>query len=57
VAVVFMGLFQPAAVLWHLSDGVFDVDEHLRKAWEVFAAALACKPKKRPAGRGKGDTR
>ncbi|MEJ5377314.1 MAG: TetR/AcrR family transcriptional regulator [bacterium] len=36
LALVFLGLFQPAAVLWHLSQGEFDVTRHARRAWEVF---------------------
>ncbi len=36
LALVFLGLFQPAAVLWHLSHGEFDVTRHARRAWEVF---------------------
>lgn len=36
LALVFLGLFQPAAVLWHLSQGEFDVTRHAKRAWEVF---------------------
>lgn len=41
VAVMFLGLVQPAAILWHLSDGAFDVTKHTEKAWQVFRRAIA----------------
>lgn len=40
VALVFLGLFQPAAVIWHLSQGQFDVTRHARKAWEMFRESV-----------------
>lgn len=40
VAVMFLGLIQPAAILWHMSDGRFDVTRHTEKAWKVFRAAI-----------------
>lgn len=40
VALVFVGLFQPAALLWHFSGGRFDISSHARRAWEVFAAGV-----------------
>jgi AcrR family transcriptional regulator len=39
-AVMFLGLVQPAAILWHMSDGKFDVTRHTDRAWKVFAEAL-----------------
>jgi AcrR family transcriptional regulator len=36
VAVLFLGIIQPAALLWHLSGGKFDVTRHAQRAWEVF---------------------
>lgn len=44
VALLFLGLFQPAALLWHLSDGRFDIASHARRAWEVFAAGVRPDP-------------
>jgi len=41
VAVMFLGLIQPAAILWHMSDGRFDVTRHTEKAWKVFRGAIA----------------
>lgn len=40
VAVMFLGMVQPGAILWHLSDGEFDVTKQAEKAWQVFEAAL-----------------
>ncbi len=42
-AAMFLGLIQPAAILWNLSGGEFDVTRHVQKAWPVFCAALARK--------------
>jgi AcrR family transcriptional regulator len=40
ISVMFLGLIQPAAILWHLSDGDFDVTRHVEKAWPIFMAAI-----------------
>jgi AcrR family transcriptional regulator len=40
-AVMFLGLIQPSAVLWHLSDGGFDAARHIERAWPMFCNALA----------------
>jgi AcrR family transcriptional regulator len=40
VAVMFLGLIQPAAILWHMSDGEFDVTQHAERAWKTFVAAI-----------------
>jgi hypothetical protein len=40
VSVLFLGLFQPAAVLSYLSNGRYDVDRHIHRAWPIFKAAI-----------------
>jgi AcrR family transcriptional regulator len=40
VSIMFLGLVQPAGVLWFVTDGRFDVARHLRSAWEVFHDAI-----------------
>ncbi len=40
VAVMFLGLVQPAGVLWHISGGKFDVAEHTTRAWGIFRQAI-----------------
>jgi AcrR family transcriptional regulator len=40
VAVMFLGLVQPAAILWHLSEGAFDLTKHTAQAWRVFRRAI-----------------
>lgn len=40
LAVLFLGLVQPSAILWHLSDGQFDVTKHTQRAWGVFRAGV-----------------
>lgn len=43
VAVMFLGLIQPAAILWHLSGNEFDVTRHVKKAWPVFRDSIAAR--------------
>lgn len=40
LAILFLGLIQPAGVLWTLSDGRFDVTRQAREAWPVFEQAI-----------------
>lgn len=40
VSVMFLGLIQPAAILWNLSGGKFDVTRHVQKAWPIFSSSL-----------------
>lgn len=40
ISVMFLGLVQPPAVLWHLSDGKFDVTKQSKQAWEIFENAI-----------------
>lgn len=40
VAVMFLGLIQPAAILCHMSDGEFDITQHSERAWKIFAGAI-----------------
>ncbi|MFP4175796.1 MAG: TetR/AcrR family transcriptional regulator [Candidatus Brocadiia bacterium] len=39
-AVMFLGMIQPGAILWHLSDGEFDVAQQAEEAWRLFSRAL-----------------
>jgi AcrR family transcriptional regulator len=39
-AVVFLGLIQPAAILWLMSDGKFDLAQHAKEAWRQFRIIL-----------------
>jgi AcrR family transcriptional regulator len=39
-AVMFLGLIQPAAILWLMSDGKFDIDQHAERAWQLFSIML-----------------
>jgi len=40
LSVVFLGLIQPTAILWHLSDGEFDAGKQVEKAWPFFYEAV-----------------
>jgi AcrR family transcriptional regulator len=41
VALLWVGLVQPAAVLWHVSGRQFDVTTHAERAWRLFRAAVS----------------
>ena len=40
-SVMFLGMILPAAVLWNVSEGRFDVMAHAEKAWPAFVRSLA----------------
>ena len=40
-SMMFLGLIQPAAILWNLSGGKFDVTRHVEKSWPFFCSGLA----------------
>lgn len=40
VAVMFLGLVQPPGILWHLSEGRFDVRKQASRGWEMFETAI-----------------
>jgi AcrR family transcriptional regulator len=40
VAVAFFGMIQPAAIIWHLSGGAFDLKHHAESAWRLFYDAV-----------------
>jgi AcrR family transcriptional regulator len=40
LATMFMGLFQPPVLLWHLSNGQFDLIRQVDLAWGTFADAI-----------------
>ncbi len=40
ISMMFLGIVQPAAILWHLSDGGFDVTKHGERAWKIFSKAI-----------------
>jgi AcrR family transcriptional regulator len=44
LAILFLGMIQPASVLWVLSDGQFDVTAQARAAWPVFEQSLSANP-------------
>jgi AcrR family transcriptional regulator len=39
-AMMFMGIIIPAGILWHLTDGGFNVTQHAGRAWQMLYAAL-----------------
>ncbi len=39
-AKMFFGIVQPAALLWHMSEGQFDIETHITGSWAVFSEML-----------------
>jgi AcrR family transcriptional regulator len=40
VAMTLFGIVVPAGILWHLTDGGFDVTRHAQRAWQLFHDAV-----------------
>lgn len=40
VAIMFLGMILPAAVLWNVSEGRFDMIAHVENAWQAFARCI-----------------
>lgn len=40
VSLAFLGMIQPAAILWHLSEGSFDLTGHAERAWRIFLGGI-----------------
>jgi len=47
LAVMFLGLVQPAAILAALSGGAFDAERHAEAAWAVYADAIRARQRGR----------
>ena len=47
LSVMFLGMIQPAVILWLASGGAFDVGGHTAKAWPLFAQMLQPEPNHR----------
>jgi AcrR family transcriptional regulator len=41
IAMLLFGVVVPAGILWHLTEGGFDVTRHAQRSWRLFAAAVA----------------
>jgi AcrR family transcriptional regulator len=44
VATLFLGLIQPGAILWHMSDGAFDVTRDAERGWRLLSETLRTTP-------------
>lgn len=40
IAKMFLGIVQPAALLWHMSGGAYDIEEHVALTWPEFVKAI-----------------
>jgi AcrR family transcriptional regulator len=45
IAIMFLGLFQPSAFLYHLNDGRFDIVKQVDMTWKMFSKAIQRKTK------------
>jgi len=43
VSIMFLGLIQQAGILWHLSNGRFDVTQYGEDAWRIFRECIRAK--------------
>lgn len=43
-AVMFIGMVLPAAVLWNVTEGTFDMSAHAASAWPAFKRCIAAYP-------------
>jgi hypothetical protein len=41
VAMMFLGIVMPAGILWHLTEGGFNVTQHAGRAWKMLREAIA----------------
>ena len=40
-SMMFLGMIIPAGVIWHLSDGGFDLTQHAGRVWKMYQRALS----------------
>jgi AcrR family transcriptional regulator len=40
VAMTLFGIIVPAGILWHLTEGGFDVTHHAQRAWRLFSSSV-----------------
>jgi AcrR family transcriptional regulator len=41
VTMMLFGIIVPAGILWHLTEGRFDVTHHAQRAWQILRGAIA----------------
>lgn len=44
ITMMLFGIIVPAGILWHLTDGGFDVTRHAQRAWQLFDLAVINNP-------------
>jgi AcrR family transcriptional regulator len=40
ITMMLFGIIVPAGILWHLTEGGFDVTRHAQRSWQLFAQAV-----------------
>lgn len=41
IAMMLFGIIMPAGIIWHMTDGAFDVTRHAQQSWRLFVSAAA----------------
>jgi AcrR family transcriptional regulator len=44
ITMMLFGIVVPAGILWHLTDGGFDVTQHAQRAWRLLSDSIATCP-------------
>ena len=53
LALLFLGIVVPGGILWHITEGTFDVTRHAERAWLILCQAIAANPAQPPHGNRK----
>ena len=49
VTMMLFGIIVPAGILWHLTEGRFDVTRHAQRAWQILRSAIVKPTRKKVA--------
>ena len=49
VTMMLFGIIVPAGILWHLTEGRFDVTRHAQRAWRILRSAIVKPTRKKVA--------
>lgn len=45
LARLYLGLIQPAVLMWRMSDGAFDLERHAEEGWSLYSTLIARSPR------------
>jgi AcrR family transcriptional regulator len=40
ITMMLFGIILPAGILWHITEGGFEITQHAQRAWQLFVAAI-----------------